>query len=313
MGSKIATPPLSSIFPKPFLKWAGGKGQLLEQMSRFFPKELQSGKIKRYIEPFIGGGAVFLYIAHKYQIPELFIADINQELVIAYKTIQNNVDDLIAILSEMENKFLSLDELGRNNYFYQIREEFNHHKKSCNLNDYTFDWLQRTSQTIFLNKTCYNGLFRVNSKGDFNVPIGRYKKPLICDVINLRLVAQILQKTQIYYGDFSDCKKFVDHQTFIYFDPPYKPISQTSSFTAYAQKSFNDEEQLRLRDLFKELDKKGALLLLSNSDPTNEDATDDFFEKAYAGYRIEKVKAKRNINSNALKRNLINELIIMNY
>ncbi|WP_066378619.1 MULTISPECIES: DNA adenine methylase [unclassified Anabaena] len=313
MLSKVPTLPVKSTLPKPFLKWAGGKSQLIEQMSNFFPKELQEGAITRYIEPFIGGGAVFFYIAHKYQISELFISDINTELIIAYKTIKNNVDDLIELLSDIESMYLSFDEVERNNYFYQIRNRFNQQKKYINLDDYNSAWLERTAHIIFLNKTCYNGLYRVNSNGHFNVPIGKYKKPLICDKRNLKAVAKILARTQILNGDFSDCEKFVDNQTFVYFDPPYRPLNDTSSFTAYSQQTFDDTQQLRLRDFFQSLDKKGASLLLSNSDPKNTNINDNFFETAYKGYRIEKVRAKRNINSNPLKRQAINELLILNY
>ncbi len=302
-----------STLPKPFLKWAGGKSQLIKQMNKFFPNNLFEGEIKKYVEPFIGGGAVFFHMAHKYQIPELFISDINSELIIVYKTIQHSLDDVIAVLSDMESKFLSFDETERNNYFYDIRTQFNQKKQNIDLQNYNFELVERTAQIIFLNKTCFNGLFRVNSQGDFNVPIGKYKSPKICDSDNLKLVQQVLHRTHIYQGDFSRCESFVDKHSLVYFDPPYRPISDTSCFNAYAKQAFNDAEQLRLRDFFKSLDKKGALLILSNSDPKNENINDDFFETAYTGYRIEKVKAKRNINSNALKRMPINELLIMNY
>lgn len=304
--------PLPTL-PKPFLKWAGGKNQLIEQITNFFPKDLSEGAIKKYVEPFIGGGAVFFYVAYKYQIQELFISDINPELVIAYKTIQHNVDDLIILLSDIEAKYLSLHESTRKQYFYQVRAQFNWRRQNIDLQNYNSEWLERTAQMIFLNKTCFNGLFRVNSKGDFNVPIGKYKKPLICDPINLKAVANILQKTQIHHGDFSECQYFVDKNTLVYFDPPYKPISSTSYFTSYSQQSFDDTEQLRLRDFFVTLDNKGAKLLLSNSDPKNENSNDNFFENSYERYRIERVKAARNINSNAAKRQPINELLIMNY
>ncbi|OYD91039.1 modification methylase [Nostoc sp. 'Peltigera membranacea cyanobiont' 213] len=299
--------------PKPFLKWAGGKSQLIEQINNFFPNELFNGSIKRYIEPFIGGGAVFFYVAHKYDIQELFISDINAELVIAYKTIQYHVDDLIEILDKITTKYLSFDESEKSKYYYQTRTHFNSRKKSLNLDNYHFEWLERTAQIIFLNKTCFNGLFRVNSKGDFNVPAGTYKKQSIYDPKSLKSVAKILQNTKICHGDFTECESFIDDQTFVYFDPPYRPISNTSKFTSYSQQSFNDSEQLRLRDYFNKLDNKGALIMLSNSDPKNENINDNFFEDAYGGYKIERVRATRNINSNALKRNSINELLIMNY
>jgi DNA adenine methylase len=308
------TIPTLTKIPKPFLKWAGGKSQLIEQINNFLPHELLQGSIKRYIEPFIGGGALFFYIAHKYNtIQEFFLSDINVELFIAYKTIQLNVDDLIKFLSKIESTYLSLNEIDKEKYFYQTRLDFNSQRKYINSSTYNHEWVERTAQIIFLNKTCFNGLFRVNSKGDFNVPAGKYKKPAIYDPDNLKAVANILEKTQIIQGDFIQCRDYVNNQTFVYFDPPYRPISNTSNFTSYSRQSFNDSEQLRLRDLFKELDKKGALLMLSNSDPKNENINDNFFEDAYAGYRIERVRATRNINSNALKRNVINELLIMNY
>ncbi|MEA5580767.1 DNA adenine methylase [Nodularia harveyana UHCC-0300] len=313
MLPKLSTFPVVANPPKPFLKWAGGKSQLIKQMDNLFPNKLLNGTIKKYVEPFVGGGAVFWYMADKYQIPELFIYDINVELVIAYKTIKYHVDDVISILSDIETKFLSFDEIQRNKYFYNVRIQFNQRKQYIDLQTYNLEWVERTAQLIFLNKTCFNGLFRVNSKGDFNVPIGKYKKPSICDRQNLKTAAQVLQRTHISHGDFSKCENFVDNDTLVYFDPPYRPISHTSSFTAYSQQTFNDSEQLRLRDFFTKLDKKGALLVLSNSDPKNENENDNFFETAYADYHIERVKAKRNINSNGLKRKPINELLIMNY
>ncbi|MCX7594520.1 MAG: DNA adenine methylase [Fischerella sp.] len=298
---------------KPFLKWAGGKGQLLEQIDKFLPDQLASGSIKRYIEPFIGGGAVFLHLANRYEIEEFVISDINCELVLAYKTIQKNVEELIEILLNIQNKYLSLDESERNLYFYQIRSQFNLRRHQIDFQVYNHEWIERTAEIIFLNRTCFNGLFRVNSKGDFNVPVGRYKNPTICDPKNLKAVARILQKAQIFQGDFTECEKFVSDNSLIYFDPPYRPISQTANFTSYSQHSFDEIEQLRLRDFFRLLDSKGAKLILSNSDPKNENSNDNFFELAYEGYRIERVKAKRNINSDTSRRKQIHELLIMNY
>jgi len=299
--------------PKPFLKWAGGKTQMLEQINNFLPQQLFNGSIKKYIEPFIGGGAVFFKIAHEYKIEKLFISDINIELITAYKTIQYNVNDLIRFLTDIENGYLSLNEDRREEFFYQIRTQFNLRKTLMDFQNYNSDWIEMTGQIIFLNKTCYNGLFRVNSKGEFNVPFGKYKNPTICDSSNLKVVAEILQNTEIYHRDFSEYENLIDSNTFIYFDPPYRPLSKSSNFTAYSQQIFDDSEQMRLRDFFKSLDKKGAFLLLSNSDPKNQDVEDDFFDTAYSDYRIERVKASRAINSNSLKRTTINELLIMNY
>ncbi|MDJ0716318.1 MAG: DNA adenine methylase [Prochloraceae cyanobacterium] len=294
---------------KPFLKWAGGKSQLLEQIQANFPAELKTGSIARYIEPFVGSGAVFFYVSQYYSIEEFFISDINPELIIAYKTIQKNVEELIENLSKIQEQYVCLDEEKRKEYFYQTRSEFNLLGKQIDakLGEVREEWIKRTAQLIFLNRTCFNGLFRVNSKGEFNVPFGKYKNPKICDRDNLRAVSQVLQKTHIHHGDFTDCEKVVDKNSFVYFDPPYKPITKTSNFTSYSKDSFDDKEQLRLRDFFSLLDKKGAKLMLSNSDPR-----DNFFETAYERYRIERVKASRNINSNAQKRGKINELLIMN-
>ena len=302
-----------SVAPKPFLKWAGGKTQLIKQISKYLPQELSSGSIKKYAEPFIGGGALFFLFGYNYPIKEIFISDVNVDLVLTYKTIQQNVNGLIELLSDIEKKYLSLNINQRSEYFYQVRSQFNSRKDRIDLLKYNSEWLERTAQVIFLNKTCFNGLFRVNSKGEFNVPIGKYKKPSLCNPENLRSVANILQKTEILQGDFSKCESFIDSNTFVYFDPPYRPISNTSNFTSYSHQTFDDSEQLRLRNFFKTLDKKGALLLLSNSDPKNQNSEDDFFEKLYVDYRIERVKATRHINSNSLKRNSINELLIMNY
>jgi DNA adenine methylase len=302
-----------SVTPKPYLKWAGGKTQLIKQISQFLPERLNNGSIKKYVEPFIGGGAIFFWLASNYSIKELFLSDVNADLILAYKTIQQNVDDLIKLLLDIENKYLSLNQNQRSEYFYQVRKDFNSGRSQIDLLKYDLDWLERTVQMIFLNKTCFNGLFRVNSKGDFNVPVGRYKKPSLCNPENLKAIAKILQRTEIVQGDFSKCETFIDRNTFVYFDPPYRPISNTSNFTSYCDRTFDDSEQLRLNNFFKKLDKKGALLLLSNSDPRNNHAEDDFFDRVYSDYRIERVKASRNINSNSAKRNSINELLIMNY
>lgn len=298
---------------KPFLKWAGGKSQLLAQIESFFPQELAEGAINRYIEPFVGGGAVFLQIANFYPVQEYFIFDINPELILAYQTIQKNVEALISQLGKIQEHYLSLSEEERKNYFYQIRSDFNGKRKQINFQTYNDAWVERTAELIFLNRTCFNGLFRVNAQGQFNVPFGRYKKPKICNIENLTLLAAVLQKTHIQQGDFTQCQNLVNQRSLVYFDPPYRPISETANFKSYSQHLFNDSEQLRLRDFFDFLSGKGAKLLLSNSDPKNENPGDYFFEEAYSHYRMETVKAGRNINSKGDKRGKINELLIMNY
>lgn len=296
---------------KPFLKWAGGKGQLLEQISQYLPPDLKNGSIKRYIEPFIGGGAMFFYMVQQYPFEACYISDVNQDLILTYKTIQENVDDLIAALSVIQDQYRILNPEKRRVYYYQVRESFNQNLAKTNLNHSAA--IERAAQIIFLNRTCFNGLFRVNSHGEFNVPMGRYKNPRICDAENLKAVSQVLQKTQIQHGDFAQSEAFVNQDSFVYFDPPYRPLNKTSNFTAYVGASFDDREQERLRNFFVDLHGKGAKLMLSNSDPKFENAEDDFFEQLYKDYVIHRIQAGRNINSKVLGRGKINEILVINY
>ena len=298
---------------KPFLKWAGGKGQLLKQFENYYPKELKEGKMTKYCEPFVGSGAVFFHIIQNYDIQESLIIDVNQELVIAYQTIKNNVDGVVRQLLDLEKEYLSKEQEQRKDFFYELRDTFNRNLSGIDFDNFSDAWIERTVQTIFLNRTCFNGLFRVNSKGEFNVPSGDYVNPRICYEENLRSVSELLQNTDIRRGDFTESRNFIDSNTFVYFDPPYRPLNKTSSFTSYSKFEFTDEEQLQLATFFKEMDNKGAKLLLSNSDPKNENPEDDFFEDAYESYQIYRVKANRAINSKADKRGKINELIIPNY
>ena len=298
---------------KPFLKWAGGKGQLLEQITSYFPAGLERGAVKCYVEPFVGGGAMFFHIAQQFTIEEFFLADVNEELVLAYTTLQRDVEGLIDALSAMQGRYRSLSLAAQKDMFYEVRSEFNESRSAISFASYNSSWIRRTAQIIFLNRTCFNGLFRVNSKAQYNVPFGRYVNPMICQEENLRGVAGVLQRAQIRYGDFTACAEYVDNTTFVYFDPPYRPISKSASFTSYARQEFNDAEQLRLASFYRQLHNTGAKLMLSNSDPKNKDRNDHFFEEAYRGFRIERVKATRNINSNGQKRGAIAELLIMNY
>ena len=295
---------------KPFLKWAGGKTQLLEQLTGYFPSELKSGHIKRYIEPFVGSGAVFFHITQNYQAEKFVISDTNPELILTYLTIQQCVEPLIDYLARLEQDYHNLSEEAQQKFFYTVRSEFNHHRRHI---DYAKPNVERTAQFIFLNRTCYNGLFRVNAKGGFNVPFGSYKNPQICFPQTLRADASVLQNAEIYHGDFTICRPFVDRDTFVYFDPPYRPISQTASFTSYQRLDFDDKSQTRLARFFRELDQTGAKLMLSNSDPHNYNLKDDFFQTLFAGFRINKVLANRMINCNGDKRGKITELLITNY
>lgn len=298
---------------KPFMKWAGGKAQLLEQIVHYLPDQLKQGKIRRYIEPFVGGGALFFHVAQMYEIEEYFISDINEELVLVYKTIRKDVSGLVDLLKEMEQKYHCLSPSKQKEYFYAVRSGLNESLSAVNYSNYSGAWIERTAQILFLNRTCFNGLFRVNSKGEFNVPFGKYKHPMICAEDNLLAVSELLQRTEIQYGDFSSCESFVSSDSFVYFDPPYRPISKTASFTSYSKFDFNDVAQLRLASFYRLLHRKGAKLMLSNSDPQNENPEDHFFEDAYKDFRIERVMANRMINSKAERRGKISELLIMNY
>lgn len=299
---------------KPFMKWAGGKGQLIEKLVSLFPTEINSNKIKKYAEPFIGGGALFFYVAQSYpSIEEFFISDANVELILAYKTIRKDVESLISLLEKKEKHYHSLDSIKQKTFFYEEREKFNEKLLGIDFKNFQNEWIERTATIIFLNRTCFNGLFRVNSKGEFNVPFGDYKNPKICDVDNLQAVSNLLQRTEIELGDFTVSEKFVDVNTFVYFDPPYRPISKTAHFTSYSKFEFGDEAQKRLAEYYVLLSKKGAKLMLSNSDPKNENLSDNFFEDLYNGFYIERVDATRMINSNSTKRGKITELVIKNY
>lgn len=299
---------------KPFLKWAGGKTQLLAELSSRLPDDIKKKRlIESYIEPFLGGGAFFFYLRKHYEIRDAYLLDLNRELILTYKVVQEDPDSLISYLNELEEKYRSSDKEGRRKLFYQIRTLYNKQMKEINHNDYSLKWVERAGQLIFLNKTCYNGLFRQNKKGEFNVPHGRYKNPTICDVQNLREVSLALQGVKLIQADFLQAKSFVQRKSFVYFDPPYRPLSATSNFTSYAKEDFDDADQLRLANLFIDLDKAGASLMLSNSDPKNSDETDNFFDELYGGFSIERVLANRNINRDGKGRGKVTELIIRNY
>lgn len=286
---------------KPFLKWAGGKGQLIEEIDARLPKrEIQAGEIDTYVEPFVGGGAVFFHVAQNYHdIERFYLFDVNEDLVNCYNAVKENVGTLIDQLNALQRKFLRKDQSQRKEFYYRMRDDFNSDRDPAKL--------------IFLNKTCYNGLYRVNRKGEFNVPFGGYEKPAICDAKNLRIVSEVLQKVDIICGDFEESATYINDKTFVYFDPPYRPLSRTASFTSYAKEDFDERSQIRLAEFCRRVDGKGAKFLLSNSDPKNEDPSDRFFEDHYEGFTIERVKAVRAINCKGSCRGEINEVLITNY
>jgi len=288
---------------KPFVKWVGGKSQLLEAIGKKYPS-----KPEKYCEPFVGGGAVLFDVLTKFQPKEVLINDINRELINTYTQIKNNCENLITQLSEIQ-QFYKEHSIHENKiFFYEKRNRYNAIK--INVDDK--ENLEKAALFIFLNKTCFNGLYRVNSKGMFNVPFNNAKNPLLCDEENLRACSKLLQNVQMKAGDYKECKYFIDDKTFIYIDPPYRPLTQTAAFTSYSENGFSDIEQIELGNFISEISDKGAMVLASNSDPKNINQNDNFFDELYSQFKIERVSASRMINSNAKKRGAINELLISN-
>lgn len=289
---------------KPFLKWAGGKRQLLSEIQKYYPFEDE--KYRKYAEPFVGGGAVLFDILNKWNLKEAYISDINKDLINAYTVVRDSVDELIEQLRIMQDGFISLPQLDRKLFYTNIQGLFNNLGIGINKN---VD-IEKAAMMIFLNKTCFNGLFRVNKQGMFNVPMGSYREPNICDEKNLLAASAKLQGVTIVCGDYHKSAEFIDGGTFAYFDPPYRPLTATANFTAYTNSSFGDIEQIKLAQFVDEMRMRGARIIVSNSDPHNYDAEDDFFDDIYSSYKIRRVPANRSINCNGRYRRGINELII---
>ncbi len=287
---------------KPFVKWAGGKSQLLCEIRKKYPEKIQS-----YCEPFVGGGAVLFDVLANFNPGQVIINDINPELINTYNFIKKSPEDVIKLLSQMQEKFWNMTTEERKDYFYSKRERFNNLISNCE------NSLEKAVLFIFLNKTCFNGLYRVNKKGLFNVPMGSYKNPLICDSENILAVSDLIQNATIKCGDYSSCEDFINENTFVYIDPPYRPLNDTSSFNSYAKEKFDDDEQIRLSEFVTRISYKGAKIVASNSDPKNIDETDDFFDDIYRNFTINRIKANRMINSKASNRGSIDELLICNY
>ncbi len=294
---------------KPFLKWAGGKSQLLHPIMDAMDTALKDAASFNYIEPFVGSGAVFFEVMSHYKdkVKKALINDRNADLMQAYRMIRDDLETLLAALDELKRAYeVAPNELSRKNLYYDVRDRFNKREAEAP---------EHAAMMIFLNKTCYNGLYRVNSSNEFNVPFGKYKNPGIFDKSKLEALSILLRDVTILNLDFDELLPFAERQskTFVYLDPPYRPISATSSFNAYSMSAFNDDEQRRLKVFCDKLTQKGARWLLSNSDPTNSRADDTFFDELYAGYYVDRVKARRCINSNASKRGAIRELLISNF
>lgn len=293
---------------KPFLKWAGGKRQLISEIEKRLPSEIN--EFETYVEPFIGGGALLFHMLENYNFKQIHISDINLELVLCYRQLQSSVNDVISSLEKLVDEFPSTTE-DRSNYFYKIRDLWNSNLDIESMTDE--ERSLRVAQMIFLNKTCFNGLFRLNRSGKFNVPTGRYKNPSFPSAESLKEVNQALKGVIIHHASYEKCLEWVDDKSFVYFDPPYRPLSKTSSFISYSKGDFNDDNQTELASLIKELHKKNVSFLLSNSDPKNTVKDDEFFDELYSDFKIDRVFASRAINSNPDRRGKISELLIKNY
>ena len=266
----------------PFVKWAGGKRQLIPQIEEHLPQEYNT-----YIEPFIGGGALFFHLKPKNAV----IIDINAELINTYKVIKNNVSELIQSLKKHKND---------KDYYYRVRSADREIESFQKWSD-----VEKASRTIFMNRCCYNGLYRVNSKGFFNVPFGRYKNPKFCNEMNLNAVHETLKNALIIHGSFEVCLDHAEKGDFVYFDPPYHPLSETANFTSYTKDNFEKDSQVKLKEVFKKLDDRGCKVMLSNS-------YNDFILDLYEDFKIVTLSAKRAINSNASKRGEIKEILVLN-
>ena len=277
---------------------------MLSEVEKVLPANLASRKHLTYVEPFVGGGAVLFWILQQYpNIEHAIINDINSELICTYRAIKSDVASLISELDLLQTDYLSLDSDGRKEYFLDKRDVFNSKTTAS---------VETAALFIFLNRTCFNGLYRVNSRGLFNVPHGKYSSPRICDEDNLRAVSRLLQKVDILCGDFTDTGYYAGRDTLYYFDPPYKPVNETSSFTSYSKDGFDDAEQIRLRDFCNQISEAGAMFILSNSDPEVDNPRGNFFDAIYNQYYIKRVSAVRMINADPNGRGNVSEIMISN-
>ncbi|MBP6055769.1 MAG: DNA adenine methylase [Cytophagaceae bacterium] len=290
---------------KPFLKWAGGKTQLLGEIRNLLPLGLEK-KNFTYVEPFVGSGAVLFWMLNNFpNMKKAVINDINSDLINTYNTIKYSPEELIIQLKNLELQFHSIEKDPEN------KKEFFYHKRTI-YNTRESDKITQAALFIFLNRTCFNGLYRVNRNNGFNVPMGSYKKPTICDASNIRAVSEKLKNVEILCGDYQKTIDSIDSESLFYFDPPYKPLNETSSFNSYSKDEFDDQEQIRLRDFCIKLDKSKHIWILSNSDVDGIEGENKFFDELYNDFNILRVKARRNINANSEKRGELNELLITN-
>ena len=294
-----------SIVAKPFVKWAGGKGSLVKILASHLPSDFCDKENVTYIEPFVGGGAMLFYmLTHFSNIHRVVINDVNADLILCYQLIKNNPQILIEQLKQIENEYKQLETMEEKSiYYYNMRNKYN--------SNIIMD-SERAACFIFLNKTCFNGLYRVNSNGKFNVPFGKYKKPIICDDKLIMTDHEFLKNVDIYAGNYSEISKhFGNGFIFIYIDPPYRPLSGTAFFKEYSHNVFDDKEQEKLKIFCDELTTKGCSIMLSNSNSM--DGGESYFAKLYKDYYIDQIKTIRYINAHVGKREKETELLIMNY
>ncbi len=291
---------------KPFIKWVGGKGQLLSQLQKLLPDSFGLWRDVTYIEPFVGGGAMLFHMLQKYpNIKRAIINDINPDLAQCYRVVRDKPRGLIASLREIQDLYYAIDtEEGKKEFFLKKRDLYN----SKQLSD-----IENATLFIFLNRTCFNGLYRVNKSGLFNVPFGRYTNPLICDEETIMADSEILQKVEILNSDFEKTIDVAETRTLFYFDPPYRPLSNTSNFNNYAKEVFNDDEQIRLKMFCDRVHGDGYYFMLSNSDGYAQNCNDTFFDDLYRDYNINRVWASRNVNADASKLGKLTEIVVRNF
>lgn len=286
---------------KPFVKWVGGKTQLIDQLEALLPADFDQWENVTYIEPFVGGGAMLFYMLQTHSnIKSAIINDINPDLTTCYKMVRDCPHELVQSLKELQKEYYALpSEEARKQFFMRRRDEFNTKALTP---------IRNTTLFFFLNRTCFNGLYRVNKSGRFNVPFGRYETPMICDPNTIYADSELLQNVEILTGDYQETLSHAKGNTLFYFDPPYRPLNTTSSFNDYAKEAFDDFAQRRLKGFCDQVERGGYKFMLSNSD-----CKDMFFDDLYAQYVIERVWASRSVNANANKRGKLTEILVHNY
>lgn len=286
---------------KPFVKWVGGKTQLIDQLEALLPADFDQWENVTYIEPFVGGGAMLFYMLQTHSnIKSAVINDINPDLTTCYKVVKESPSNLVQSLKEIQKEYYALkSEEARKQFYLQMRDEFN---------TKALDDIRNTTLFFFLNRTCFNGLYRVNKSGRFNVPFGKYETPTICDANTIYADSELLQNVEILTGDYQQTLIHAKGNTLFYFDPPYRPLNSTSSFNDYTKEAFNDIAQKRLKEFCDQVENAGYKFMLSNSD-----CKDMFFDDLYLRYTIARVWASRSVNANPNKRGKLQEILVRNY